>query len=77
MVDGGSIRKSKPILDPCPDPHVSPGVIDGYQGDNLVKAIRTFEERMKLPANGKIDENFWAALSADKAPVLPVALRVG
>jgi lipoprotein-anchoring transpeptidase ErfK/SrfK len=49
---------------------VSPGVIDGYQGDNLVKAIRTFENRMKLPADGKIDENFWAALSADKAPVL-------
>ena len=50
--------------------HVSPGVIDGYQGDNLVEAIRTFEERMKLPADGEIDENFWAALSADKAPVL-------
>ncbi len=50
--------------------HVSPGVIDGYQGDNLVKAIRTFENHMKLPADGMIDENFWGALSADKAPVL-------
>ena len=50
--------------------HVSPGVIDGYQGDNLTKAIRTFENRMRLPADGKIDESFWAALSEDKAPVL-------
>ena len=27
---------------------VSPGVIDGFMGDNLTKAIRTFEERTGL-----------------------------
>ncbi|WP_410965915.1 peptidoglycan-binding domain-containing protein, partial [Salmonella sp. SAL4438] len=39
-------------------------------GDNLTKAIRTFEERTGLEHDGKIDERFWAALSKDSAPVL-------
>ena len=50
--------------------YVSPGVIDGFMGDNLTKAIRTFEERTGLEHDGKIDERFWAALSNDSAPVL-------
>jgi lipoprotein-anchoring transpeptidase ErfK/SrfK len=49
---------------------VSPGVIDGFMGDNLTKAIRTFQERAGLEPKGKIDEKFWAALSKDSAPVL-------
>jgi lipoprotein-anchoring transpeptidase ErfK/SrfK len=49
---------------------ISPGVIDGYLGDNLAKAIRTFESREGLETDGKIDEKFWAALSSDGAPVL-------
>ena len=50
--------------------NISPGVIDGYLGDNLTKAIRAFEVRETLDADGKIDEKFWTALSADGAPVL-------
>ena len=50
--------------------HVSPGVIDGYLGDNLTKAVRAFEGRQGLEADGKIDAAFWAALSGDGAPVL-------
>jgi hypothetical protein len=50
--------------------HVSPGVIDGYLGDNLTKAIRTFEPREGLEVDGKIDEKFWTALSNDNAPVM-------
>ena len=50
--------------------HISPGVIDGYLGDNLTKAIRTFEVREGLEGDGKIDEKFWTALAIDDAPVL-------
>jgi lipoprotein-anchoring transpeptidase ErfK/SrfK len=45
-------------------------VIDGYLGDNLKKAIRTFEAREGLETDGEIDREFWAALSRDSAPVL-------
>jgi lipoprotein-anchoring transpeptidase ErfK/SrfK len=50
--------------------HISPGVIDGYLGDNLKKAIRVFEAREGLETDGKIDQKFWSALSSDSAPVL-------
>lgn len=36
---------------------VSPGVIDGYFGDNLIKAIAGFEAQQKLPVDGKLDPN--------------------
>jgi lipoprotein-anchoring transpeptidase ErfK/SrfK len=49
---------------------ISPGVIDGYLGENLTKAVRAFEQREALDADGKIDETFWAALSKDSGPVL-------
>ena len=49
---------------------ISPGVIDGYLGDNLTKAIRAFEQREALDADGEIDETFWAALSRDGGAVL-------
>ena len=50
--------------------HSSPGVIDGYVGNNLTKAIQAFEQRMGLKADGKIDEESWAALTRDAAPVM-------
>jgi lipoprotein-anchoring transpeptidase ErfK/SrfK len=50
--------------------HISPGVLDGYLGDNFTKAIRTFEARVGLETDGKIDQKFWAALSRDSGPVL-------
>jgi lipoprotein-anchoring transpeptidase ErfK/SrfK len=49
---------------------ISPGVIDGYLGDNLTKAIRAFEQREALDADGEIDEEFWAVLSRDGGAVL-------
>ena len=52
--------------------HISPGVIDGYLGDNLKKAIRVFEAREGLETDGKIDQKFWAALSNDSAAVLQI-----
>ena len=42
----------------------SPGVIDGYSGDNVEKAIRGFEEVNKLPVDGLIDQLMWDTLQA-------------
>jgi lipoprotein-anchoring transpeptidase ErfK/SrfK len=50
--------------------NISPGVVDGYLGDNLTKAIRIFEAREGLEAEGKISQKFWAALSRDSGPAL-------
>lgn len=50
--------------------HASPGVIDGYPGDNLLKAVRLFEEMRKLPADGQVDQQLWDALVADGRPVM-------
>ena len=50
--------------------NISPGAIDGIRGENLTKAIKTFEEREGLETDGEIDAEFWAALQRDNAPVL-------
>ena len=50
--------------------HFSPGVIDGQDGGNLQNAISAFETAHDLPVDGKMDEKVWAALAADKRPVL-------
>ncbi len=47
----------------------SPGVIDGYLGDNVAKALAAWEEANGLQADGKLDKETWARLSADGAPV--------
>lgn len=49
---------------------ISPGVIDGYPGENLAKAVRTFEARAGLEADGEIDGAMWDALKVDDAPVM-------
>ena len=47
----------------------SPGVIDGYFGDNVTKALAAYEETHGLQADGKLDKETWAKLTADTAPV--------
>ena len=47
----------------------SPGVIDGYFGDNLTKAIAGFEALQRLPVDGKLDPELLARL-ADGVPVI-------
>ncbi|MGQ7791173.1 L,D-transpeptidase family protein [Faunimonas sp. B44] len=50
---------------------ISPGVIDGYDGDNVRKALRLFEALHTLPIDGKLDNEVWGLLtSADPGPVL-------
>lgn len=41
----------------------SPGVIDGFDGDNVRKAIRAFEAMQGLTADGAIDADMLAALA--------------
>ncbi|MCY0096243.1 L,D-transpeptidase family protein [Hoeflea ulvae] len=48
----------------------SPGVIDGYSGDNLEKAIRGFEEVNRLPVDGQIDMMLWDTLQAMGSDVI-------
>src|SRR3569623_1157111 len=50
--------------------HFSPGVNDGQDGGNLQNAISACEAAHDLPVDGKLDEEVWAALAADKRPVL-------
>ncbi len=51
--------------------NISPGVIDGLPGDNVAKAVRAYEEREGLEADGKVDEKLWSSLTErDQSPVL-------
>ena len=50
--------------------HFSPGVIDGQDGGNLQNAIAAFETAHGLPADGKMDDDVWAALAKDTQPAL-------
>jgi lipoprotein-anchoring transpeptidase ErfK/SrfK len=51
--------------------HVSPGVIDGYYGENVSKAIAAAETMAGLPADGVVDADLWALLEGgDGSPVL-------
>ncbi|OAP40106.1 hypothetical protein AU381_11265 [Sinorhizobium glycinis] len=47
----------------------SPGVIDGYYGENVTKAIAGFEAMQDLPADGKLDPEVIGRLS-DEMPVI-------
>lgn len=45
--------------------HFSPGVIDGYWGENVTKAIAAYEEANGLQADGQLDPDVWTKLTAD------------
>lgn len=49
---------------------VSPGVIDGYSGENVRKAISAYEEINGLPVDGELDADVWAALQAQGGNVM-------
>ena len=68
--DGASpiVLKAQILLDRS---GASPGVIDGYMGENVEKAISTFETLHDLPQDGKLDPEVWSALT-DKESAGPV-----
>ncbi|KSV72799.1 hypothetical protein N183_25295 [Sinorhizobium sp. Sb3] len=47
----------------------SPGVIDGYDGENVRKAIAAFETMQDLPADGKLDPDVIERIS-DRTPTV-------
>jgi lipoprotein-anchoring transpeptidase ErfK/SrfK len=73
--------KADPPVEPQPDPAVirlqvlldragaSPGVIDGFDGDNVRKAVIAFELMAGLPADGVIDVEMLTALASDQPVV--------
>lgn len=62
------VAKLQVLLDRA---HFSPGVIDGYWGDNVRTAVRAFEQASNLPADGEVDADLWAVLStADRGEVI-------
>jgi lipoprotein-anchoring transpeptidase ErfK/SrfK len=51
--------------------HFSPGVIDGYDGENLRKAVTAYQTANNLPVNGLADEALLTRLEqADSSPAL-------
>ena len=56
------IVKAQTLLDRA---GVSPGVIDGFDGENFEKAVAALRLRDKIPGRG-FDEALWAALKGDE-----------
>ncbi|MET0746166.1 MAG: L,D-transpeptidase [Microvirga sp.] len=57
--------------------HASPGVIDGYYGDNVAKAVSAFEAMRGLPVNGILDPLVWSVLEAldTSEPLVPYVIQ--
>ncbi|MDK1373475.1 MULTISPECIES: L,D-transpeptidase [unclassified Sinorhizobium] len=79
-----SIPQERPAEDsPKPEPAIvhlqvlldragsSPGVIDGYYGENVTKAIAGFEAMQHLPVDGKPDPELIGRLPDDKPAIEP------
>jgi lipoprotein-anchoring transpeptidase ErfK/SrfK len=65
--DGGLVR-IQVLLDRA---HFSPGVIDGYDGENVRKAVSAYQHANNLPVNGLADEALLTRLEqADASPAL-------
>lgn len=52
----------------------SPGVIDGYYGENVTKAVAGFEAMQGLPADGKLDPEVIGRLSDDMPVIQPYVI---
>jgi lipoprotein-anchoring transpeptidase ErfK/SrfK/LysM repeat protein len=64
----GFIMKLQILLDRA---RISPGVIDGYDGENVRKAVRLFQAKHGLGAAGGLDRPTWQALGGEASdPVI-------
>lgn len=55
------VLKAQVLLDRA---GISPGVIDSYYGENVRKALASYEEKNGLPTDGELDADVWDALTA-------------
>lgn len=55
---------------------ISPGVIDGLDGENVRKAVAQFRRQERLAPGDEIDEQAWAILAGDKVDDVIGAYRV-
>jgi lipoprotein-anchoring transpeptidase ErfK/SrfK len=62
--DPSLIAKAEVLLDQA---HVSPGEIDGADGDNFRGAVRAFQAAKGLKVSGDLDVDTWKALAGDGA----------
>jgi lipoprotein-anchoring transpeptidase ErfK/SrfK len=46
--------------------HFSPGVIDGYNGENVRKAVSAYQASHNMPVNGQADQHLLAQLTAQE-----------
>ena len=65
--DPALVAKTEILLDRA---HVSPGEIDGLDGDNFRNAVRAFQQVNGLPVSGDLDVTTWGALKRDGDPIL-------
>jgi lipoprotein-anchoring transpeptidase ErfK/SrfK len=61
------ILKAQILLDRA---HISPGAIDGYDGENTKRSIRAFQLVKGLEATGQLNDATWSKLTEDESPVL-------
>ncbi|MEH6719099.1 MAG: L,D-transpeptidase [Aurantimonas endophytica] len=54
----------------------SPGVIDGYEGENVTKALSAFEEMNDLTVDGELDEELWKLLGGEEEAELLVDYEI-
>ena len=50
--------------------HASPGVIDGFNGENTRKAIAAYEAMRGLSEDGEIDADLWVILTVDQGKAM-------
>src|SRR5262249_37753504 len=51
--------------------HFSPGVIDGFNGENVRKAVSAYQASHNMPVNGQADQKLLQQLAAqDRSPAL-------
>ncbi len=50
--------------------HASPGVIDGFEGENTTKAVSAYEAMRQLPVDGQIDADMWNILVVDQGQAM-------